>query len=149
MVAPNPDARIYVSKDGQWYGPYTAVTCRDLIGQHRLSPLDHACQLGEALWRPLSEVLAEDERAGGRDASASSPQPGGAAPTPSPQTAGDLVAQMGCGCVLWIGLIVLATTVGIFFPVLLIVLPILLVGMTVDLVRRFLRIGKGQGPRQM
>ena len=70
------------------------------------------------------------------------------APTPVPESpvrgesVAELVGQMGCGCLLWLGLAALALGGGIIFPFALILLPPALIIGLIDLIRKIIKISK-------
>ena len=49
---------LYVSRDGQQYGPYSLEEAREHLASGGLLPTDYAYHEGMAGWAPLAEVLA-------------------------------------------------------------------------------------------
>ncbi len=48
---------IYVTRDGQNFGPYTEDHARQMVQQGQLTPSDLACPEGQSQWVPLGQVL--------------------------------------------------------------------------------------------
>lgn len=104
--------------------------------QHQLSHGDLAWRPGMAEWRPLGELV---QLAYPEPMQFSAPV--SRVPTDDDdETVAGLIDQMGCGCLFWIGLLVLAIGGGVIFPVLLILLPIALIGGLIDMVRKIIRL---------
>ena len=57
---------IYVARDGQTYGPYTAEHAHQMIGQGQLQAADLACAEGAADWVPLGQVSRTAPHPAGR-----------------------------------------------------------------------------------
>ncbi|MDC0157065.1 GYF domain-containing protein [Verrucomicrobia bacterium] len=51
--------QIYVSKDGQQYGPYNAEQIREFLAQGSFVPTDFACQVGGTEWITIEKTLKE------------------------------------------------------------------------------------------
>ena len=49
--------QVYVSKDGQQYGPYTVEQLRGYLAQGSFVPTDFACQAGSAEWVTVEQIL--------------------------------------------------------------------------------------------
>lgn len=140
-----PNQLIYITRLGHRFGPYTVEQCSHMVGSGQLIPGDLAWHQGMPEWRPLGELIPNTFQLSSVDRFP--PQFAQAAPSiiaaPEPEeTAAQLLGQMGCGCLLWIGLLILAVGGGVIFPVLLILLPIALIGGIIDLVRKLIRLSK-------
>lgn len=136
---------IYITRSGGRFGPYTLEQCSEMIQSGQLIPGDLAWQLGMAEWRPIGEIIPTTFL---RPPMSHPPQqftqqtPSmGVAPEPE-ESAGQILGQMGCGCLLWIGLLGIAIGGGVIFPVLLVLLPVALIGGIVDLVRKLIRLSR-------
>jgi len=90
-----------------------------------------------ATWRPLGEIIPNVL------------YPAPFLPHPAPvfsvlpvneESTATILGKMGCGCLVWIGLLVLAIGGGVVFPVLLILLPIALIGGTIDMVKKLIAL---------
>jgi hypothetical protein len=127
-------------RDGIQFGPYSRPDCEVMLMRRQLLPSDLAWQPGMAEWRPIGELVGYVPQV---SQTPSPTRPTGTGPAPGvedDETVGQLVGQMGCGCVLWIGLLILALGGGVIFPVLLILLPIALIGGIIDMVRKIIRL---------
>lgn len=109
-----------------------------MLVRDQLFPGDLAWRPGMAEWRPLGELVQLDRQAAPQFPMSVSP----VAADNDDYTVAGLVGQMGCGCLVWIGLLVLAIGGGVIFPVLLILLPIAVIGGLIDMVRKIIRLAK-------
>jgi len=134
---------IFISRSGQRYGPYSADQCQQMVAAGQLVPLDMAWRHGMQDWRPLGELIP--------NAVQFSPAPVRAEVMPARSNLGQatyeggdsvwkILGSMSFGCLIWIGVILLATGGGVVFPVLLILLPFLLIGGIIELTIRFFRL---------
>jgi hypothetical protein len=134
---------IFITREGQRYGPYTTDQCRQMLATGQLIPLDLAWREGMAQWRPLGEVVPNDFRMASAPIAQMPVQTYIAAPATGPdESAAQIVGKMGCGCVMWIGLLALALGGGVVFPVLLIVLPFVVIGGIIDMVKKLSKLSK-------
>lgn len=53
----NRRMQVYVSKDGQQYGPHTVEQLREYLAQGSFVPTDFACQAGSAEWVTVEQIL--------------------------------------------------------------------------------------------
>ncbi|MEP6848439.1 MAG: DUF4339 domain-containing protein [Acidobacteriota bacterium] len=133
---------IYITRSGQRFGPYTLRECQEMIETGQLLPSDMAWRHGMPNWLPLSSFVPMNAKLYLAPVTvATEPSPLDRQPSDE-ETVAELIGQMGCGCVLWIGLLVLALGGGVIFPLLLILLPIALIGGIVDMVKKIVRLVK-------
>lgn len=132
--------QIFITRNGERFGPYTHEQCDQMLTTGQLVQADMAWRNGMPDWRPLGEVFQPVLRM-------AVPQPMMMPPRQAivmaPQeSAGEIVGKMGCGCIVWIGLLALALGGGVVFPVLLIVLPFVVIGGIIDMVKKLSRLSK-------
>jgi uncharacterized integral membrane protein len=135
-----PDV-IFITRNGERYGPYTQSQCEHMIAAGQIVSTDLAWRSGMQDWRPLGEIIPNRFQLSSVPIVQVLPQ----AETPAvvqDETAGEILGKMGCGCLLWIGLLALALGGGVVFPVLLIILPIAVIGGIVDMVQKLSKLSK-------
>lgn len=139
---PNENDRYLVSRAGKQAGPFTWAECEQMVRDGRLTPLDFAWREGLTTWHPLNELMYP---AGPMQPVVNGQVTGIATPdqTHGPdESIGVVLGQMGCGCLLWIGLLILAVGGGVVFPFLLLLLPIAFIGGVIDMVRKIGRLAR-------
>jgi hypothetical protein len=125
-----------------------------MLGAGQLVPMDMAWRQGMPDWRPLGEVLPINFQPPAPMVPIH-PQPVpirqsvvSQVSTVPDESASAILAKMGCGCLLWIALLVLALGGGVIFPVLLILLPVAFIGGLIDMIRKLSQLSKRrQQPR--
>jgi len=140
--------QIYITRSGQRWGPYTREQCVEMLGAGQLVPMDMAWRQGMPDWRPLGEVLpinfqppapivpVQAHQVPVRQSVVSQVS------TAPDESAAAIVGKMGCGCLLWIGLLALAIGGGVIFPVLLILLPVAFIGGMIDMIKKLSQLSK-------
>jgi len=132
-----------VNRSGMQIGPFSLKQCAEMLRNGQFLPSDLVWQPGMAEWRPLGEILSI-----GALAIPASAQPANLMVNrPSiieepEESIGALLGKMGCGCLLWIGLLILAVGGGVIFPFLLLLLPVAFIGGIFDLVKKISRLSK-------
>ena len=51
---------LYVSREGQTFGPYTVEQAREYLEQGQLLSTDYAMAQGDSEWKTLPEILGSD-----------------------------------------------------------------------------------------
>jgi len=119
-----------------------------MLGAGQLVPMDMAWRQGMPDWRPLGEVLPINfQPAAPMVPVQQRPVPVRQSVVSQVSTAPDesaaaIVGKMGCGCLLWIGLLALAIGGGVVFPVLLILLPVAFIGGMIDMIKKLSQLSK-------
>lgn len=136
------EEKIFIARGGDRFGPYSREQCMQMLARGQVGSGDLACREGMAEWHSLSSVLGYPPVA--IPAAPVQPAISAAAVTAAEDdgTVGQLLGQMGCGCLVWIGVLALAIGGGVVFPFLLVLLPIALIGGLIDMVRKIIRIAK-------
>ncbi|MEP7077236.1 MAG: DUF4339 domain-containing protein [Acidobacteriota bacterium] len=131
---------IYISRAGQRFGPYSLPECREMIVVRQIVPSDMAWHYGMLDWRPVCEVIPNPNYYPTREIIQPRAIPVSTTLPDDEETVATILGKMGCGCVVWIGLLVLATAGGVVFPLLLIILPFLLIGGIIDMVKKIIKL---------
>ncbi len=135
----NDQNSLLILRAGVQFGPYVYDECQSMLMRNQLLPSGLAWRPGMANRRPIGEPFGPG------------PQPSQTVPIALPvvshrvddyddESIGQVLGQMGLGCLMWIGVLILALGGGVIFPLLLLFLPIALIGGVVDLVKKVIRL---------
>lgn len=131
---------LLIMRAGVQFGPYVYDECRSMLMRNQLLPSDLAWQPGMANWRPIGELFGAVTQP---SQAIAAPVPVVSRPAPvidDDETIGQVLGQMGVGCLIWIGVLILALGGGVIFPFFLLLLPIALIGGVIDIVKKIIRL---------
>jgi hypothetical protein len=142
MTVGSVDDPLLIMREGVQFGPYPLQDCRVMLMRRQLLPSDLAWQPGMAEWRPIGELFGPAPLP-----FPPVPPPVAAVSRPLPdidddETIGQVLGQMSLGCLMWIGVLLLAVGGGVVFPLLLLLLPFALIGGGMDVVKKIIRLVK-------
>lgn len=139
---PTTENSLLIMRGGVQFGPYVYDECRSMLMRSQLLPSDLAWQPGMANWRPIGELFPTAAQPAGF-MSASVPVAGHVVrDVDDDESIGQVLGQMGVGCLIWIGVLILALGGGVIFPFLLLLLPIALIGGIIDIFKKIVRLSK-------
>src|SRR5580765_2478478 len=101
---PQDEDQLLIMRSGTQYGPYPRSSCGEMLMRQQLLPSDLAWRPGMAEWRPLGELVQFAQAAAPQFSAPISRVPA----DDDDDTVAGLIGQMGCGCLVWIGLLLLA-----------------------------------------
>lgn len=141
---PTTPNSLLILRAGVQFGPYVYDECRSMLMRNQLLPSDLAWQPGMANWRPIGELFGPGPQST-QAVAAHVPVVRRPADDHDDESIGQVLGQMGVGCLVWIGVLILALGGGVIFPLLLLLLPIALIGGVIDIVKKIIRLAnRGQ-----